>query len=48
MKMICIIILLLIFPVYFASEINRKISDVNNHIFLRCISISPMVDHVIL
>ena len=32
MKMMCMIILLLIFPVYFALKINKKISDVKNHI----------------
>ena len=32
MKMMCMIILLLILPVYFALKINKKISDVKNHI----------------
>ena len=32
MKMMCMIILLLIFTVHFALKINKKVSDVKNHI----------------
>ena len=47
-KMICMILLLLILPVDLALEINKKISDVKNHISVTRISISTMADHVIL